>query len=248
MKNKHNLSILINIFILILWQILAMIINAHYILPSPIQILYKIWELKTALFTVHLPYTMLITLLGLLISIALGVFFAIIMDMSTQIKNVIYPLIISSQTIPVTAIAPLFILWFGYGIWSKVVVTVLITFFPIVIATYDGFKYVKSDMQDLLITYGANKRQIFFMLKLKSAMPNFFSAIKMSIPISIIGAAIGEWLGSQKGLGYFSKRMLTQLDGAGVFAPVVLLSLVAMLIVNLAGYLEKKIITWEDKI
>ena len=247
--NKKNLpTIIINILLLILWQVLANIINAHYILPSPLQILQKIWELKIPLFTVHLPYTMLITFLGLLISIILGLFFAIIMDLSETVKDAIYPIIIASQTIPTTAIAPLFILWFGYGIWSKVVVTVLITFFPIVIATYDGFRYTKSEMQELLFTYGASKRQIFFMLKVNTAIPNFFSAIKMAVPMSIIGAAIGEWLGSQSGLGYFSKRMLTQLDGAGVFAPIIILSVVAMTIVYIIDFLEKKLIKWRDKI
>ena len=86
------------------------------------------------------------------------------------------------------------------------------------------------------------------MLKVNTAIPNFFSAIKMAVPMSIIGAAIGEWLGSQSGLGYFSKRMLTQLDGAGVFAPIIILSVVAMTIVYIIDFLEKKLIKWRDKI
>jgi hydroxymethylpyrimidine ABC superfamily ATP binding cassette transporter, membrane protein len=157
-------------------------------------------------------------------------------------------MIVASQTIPTIAIAPLFILWFGYGIWSKVVVTVLITFFAIVINTYDGLQSTKQDMKDLLITYGADEKQIFFMLKIKMALPNFFTALKMSIPMSIIGSAIGEWLGSSMGLGYFSKRMMTQLDGAGVFAPIVILSFVAMFLVYLIDLFEKKFIIWRDKI
>lgn len=248
MKKTNIPNIMLSLILLIIWQIIANIINAHYILPSPIQVVKKIWELRIALFTVHLPYTMLVTFLGLLISIILGVLLSIIMDISPNIQKALYPVIIATQTIPIVAIAPLFILWFGYGIWSKVVVTVLITFFPIVISTYDGFRYTKIEMEELLLTYGATKTQIFFMLKVKSALPNFFSAIKMAIPISIIGAAIGEWLGSQTGLGYFSKRMMTQLDGAGVFAPIVLLSLVAMIMVNLITVLEKKLINWRDKI
>ena len=95
-------------------------------------------------------------------------------------------------------------------------------------------------------TFGAGKRQIFWKLKLPAALPYFFSAIKMAIPLSIIGAAIGEWLGAQSGLGYFSRRMMTQLDGAGVFAPIVLLSVVAMLVVAIIGMLEKKLIRWRN--
>ena len=246
---KKNLpSIILMIILLGLWQIIAMIINAHYILPSPTQILVKLWALREPLFTVHLPATMGVTGLGLIISIIFGLALAILMDMSDKIENALYPIVIASQTIPTTAIAPLFVLWFGYSIWSKVLVTILITFFPITIAVYDGFKSTKREMEELLITYGASKKDIFIKLKIPTALPAFFSAIKMAIPLSIIGAAIAEWLGAQSGLGYFSKRMMTQLDGAGVFAPIVLLSVVAMIVVAIVNILEKKIINWRKEI
>lgn len=247
MKDKI-LLIAINISIIALWQILATIINAPYILPTPVNVLLKIWELRQILFTVHLPYTMLITFLGLGISVILGILLSVIMDFFPSCKKILYPIIVSSQTIPTIAIAPLFILWFGYGIWSKVVVTVLITFFAIVINVYDGLQSAKEDMKELLLTFGATKIQIFFILKVKTALPYFISSIKMAIPISIIGAAIGEWLGSQMGLGYFSKRMMTQLDGAGVFAPIVILSVVAMFLVFWVDKFEQKFINWRDKI
>ena len=246
---KKNLpSIILMIVLLGIWQIIAMIINAHYILPSPTQILVKLWDLREPLFTVHLPATMGVTGLGLIISIIIGLAFAIVMDMNEKIENALYPIIIASQTIPTTAIAPLFVLWFGYSIWSKVLVTILITFFPITIAVYDGFKSTKREMEELLITYGASKRDIFIKLKIPTALPSFFSAIKMAIPLSIIGAAIAEWLGAQSGLGYFSKRMMSQLDGAGVFAPIVLLSVMAMIVVAIINVVEKKIITWRKEI
>ena len=157
-------------------------------------------------------------------------------------------MIVASQTIPTTAIAPLFILWFGYGIWSKVLVTILMTFFPIAITVFDGLKGTKREMEELLVTYGATKKDIFVKLKLPTALPSFFSAIKMSVPLSVIGAAIAEWLGAQRGLGYFSKRMMTQLDGAGVFAPVVLLSIVAMVTVWIITIIEKKVVTWRKEL
>ena len=103
-------------------------------------------------------------------------------------------------------------------------------------------------MEELLITYGATKKDVFLKLKVPVALPHFFSAIKMAIPLSVIGAAIAEWLGAQSGLGYFSKRMMTQLDGAGVFAPIVLLSVVAMVIVGLITVLEKRVIRWRKEI
>ena len=170
------------------------------------------------------------------------------MDASPSAEKMLYPLIVASQTIPTTALAPLFVLWFGYTIWIKVLVTVLITFFPIARTVFDGFRSAKTDMVDMLKTFGAGKKEIFLKLKIPAALPYFFSALKMAIPMSIIGAAIGEWLGAQAGLGYFSRRMMTQLDGAGVFAPIVLLSVVAMIAVGVVSWLEKKIITWRSSL
>lgn len=245
---KNTPAVLLALFLLVLWQIIAMVINAAYILPSPVQIAQKIWTLKANLFLMQLPATMSVTAIGLGISIVLGLLLAVIMDADEKIENALYPIIIASQTIPTTAIAPLFVLWFGYSIWSKVLVTILITFFPITITVFDGFKSTSREMEELLITCGADKKDIFFKLKVPQTLPYFFSAIKMAIPLSIIGAAIAEWLGAQSGLGYFSKRMMTQLDGAGVFAPVVLLSAAAMIIVALINIIEKKLIKWRKEI
>ncbi len=246
--NRGNLPALIFLFLLLfLWQLGAMRVNAAYILPTPIQILQRLWELRGPLFTIHLPATMAVTGIGLLISIGLGLLLAVAMDWSSLLQKCLYPVVVASQTIPTTAIAPLFVLWFGYGIWSKVLVTVLITFFPITITVCDGFRAAKTEMGELLLTYGATKWDIFLKIKIPCALPYFFSAIKMAIPMSIIGAAIGEWLGAQSGLGYFSRRMMTQLDGAGVFAPIVLLSAVAMLVVALVGLLENRIVKWRGE-
>ena len=246
--NKGNLPAMILLFaLLILWQLGAMKVNAAYILPTPLQILDKMWELRKVLFTVHLPASMGVTALGLMISLVLGLALAVVMDASPLCRKALYPLVVASQTIPTTAIAPLFVLWFGYGIWSKVLVTVLITFFPITITVYDGLQSAQIEMTELLLTYGATKRDVFFKIKAPCTLPYFFSAIKMAIPMSIIGAAIGEWLGAQSGLGYFSRRMMTQLDGAGVFAPIVLLSVVAMLTVAAIAVVEKKVVRWRGE-
>ena len=249
MRKNANLPALIFVFILlVLWQAGAMGMDAAYILPSPTQILARLWELRGPLFTAHLPATLLCTGIGLAIWVVLGLLLAVLMDASPAAEKMLYPLIVASQTIPTTALAPLFVLWFGYTIWSKVLVTVLITFFPIAITVFDGFRSAKTDMVDMLKTFGAGRKEIFCKLKLPAALPYFFSAIKMAIPMSIIGAAIGEWLGAQAGLGYFSRRMMTQLDGAGVFAPIVLLSAVAMLAVAIVSWIEKKVVTWRGSL
>lgn len=233
--------------LLMLWQLGAMKVDASYILPTPVQILKKIWELRDILLTVHLPATMSVTLIGLAVSLLLGLGLAVLMDLSAFWQKALYPVVVASQTIPTTTIAPLFVLWFGYGIWSKVLVTILITFFPITITVYDGLRSAKVEMEELLRTYGATQWQIYRKVKVPCALPYFFSAVKMAIPMSIIGAAIGEWLGAQSGLGYFSRRMMTQLDGAGVFAPIVLLSVTAMLTVGVVSLLEKRMIRWRGE-
>ena len=217
--NRANLPAAILVFaLLMLWQMAAMGMNAAYILPSPVQVVQKLWELRGPLFTAHLPATMSVVAIGLIISIVLGLALAILMDMSPVAEKALYPLVIASQTIPTTALAPLFVLWFGYTIWSKVLVTVLMTFFPVTITVFDGFRSIRTEMKELMFCMGADTRQMFFKLKLPAVLPFFFSALKMAVPLSVIGAAIGEWLGAQSGLGYFSRRMMTQLDGAGGFA------------------------------
>ena len=246
--NRHNLPALLFLLCLVmLWQFGAMQVGAAYILPTPLQILRRLWELRAVLFTVHLPATMAVTGVGLAISLVLGLGLAIVMDASTFWRKALYPVVVASQTIPTTAIAPLFVLWFGYGIWSKVLVTVLITFFPITITVYDGFQSAHGEMTELLLTYGASPGAMFWKIKVPCALPYFFSAVKMAIPMSIIGAAIGEWLGAQSGLGYFSRRMMTQLDGAGVFAPIVLLSAAAMAAVGLVSLLERRVVRWRGQ-
>lgn len=233
--------------LLLAWQLGAMGADMPYLLPTPLQILARLWELRGPLLTVHLPATMAVTGLGLAISLVLGLGLAAAMDRSQLVRGCLYPLVVASQTIPTTAIAPLFVLWFGYGIWSKVLAAVLMTFFPITITVYDGLRSAPPEMAELLASCGAGAGEVFWKLKVPWALPSFFSAVKMAVPIAVIGAAIGEWLGAQSGLGYFSRRMLTQLDGAGVFAPIVLLSAVAMAAVGLVGLAERRALRWREK-
>ena len=246
--NRANLPAAILVFaLLMVWQMAAMGMDAAYILPSPVQVVQKLWELRGPLFTAHLPATMSVVAVGLVISIVLGLGLAILMDMSPVAEKALYPLVIASQTIPTTALAPLFVLWFGYTIWSKVLVTVLMTFFPVTITVFDGFRSIRTEMKELMFCMGADTRQMFFKLKLPAVLPYFFSALKMAVPLSVIGAAIGEWLGAQSGLGYFSRRMMTQLDGAGVFAPILLLSIAAMLLTSIVTILERRFVTWRSE-
>jgi putative hydroxymethylpyrimidine transport system permease protein len=229
---------------LIVWEMGARAYDKDFILPTPTDIVLKLWELKSVLLLEHLPATLLIMLIGLVASIIIGISLAVWMNMSKIAKKTFYPLIIASQTIPTIALAPIFVVWFGYSIWSKVAVTFLITFFPITVSTFDGLRSSNKDLKELLLTMGASKKDVFFKLDVPSALPSFFSGLKVAVTLSVIGAAIGEWLGAQAGLGYFSRRMMTQFDGAAVFAPIVLLSIVGILLFLLVGWFEKICLRW----
>ena len=237
-------SIILLSFMLVIWEVIARLVSITFILPSPIQVIQKLILLKGPLLKEHLPYTLLVIWIGLAISLFLGVMIAVIMHHSKVIEQAIYPLLITSQTIPIIALAPIFVLWFGYTIWSKVVVTVIITFFPIAIGTFDGLRSTDKELHELFQTFGLTKQQIFFKLEVPSALPSFFSGLKVAVPMSVIGAAIGEWLGAQAGLGYFSRRMMTQFDGAGVFAPIVLLSFIGVTLFTSVIIIEKYVFKW----
>lgn len=243
MKN----SIYSFIFILILltiWEVGARIVDKSFILPTPSDIVWTLWDLKETLILHHLPVTLSVIMIGLSISIILGIGLAISMNLFNSLEKVFYPILITSQTIPIIALAPIFVLWFGYTIWSKVVVTIIITFFPITVSTFDGFRSTNHQLKELLQAMGASRRQVFFKLEVPSALPSFFSGMKVAVPMSVVGAAIGEWLGAQAGLGYFSRRMMTQFDGAGVFAPIVVLSIIGILLFVIVVFLEKFFTKW----
>ncbi|MCF3943722.1 ABC transporter permease [Oceanobacillus alkalisoli] len=243
MRN-YMYSTILTFILLLIWEIGARRINTSFILPAPTEIGMKLWELREELFLHHLPITFSVIAIGLAISLTLGILLSIGMSMSKTLEQTLYPLLITSQTIPIIALAPIFVLWFGYSIWSKIVVTIIITFFPITVSTFDGLRSTNRDLKELFQSMGASKRQLFFKLEVPSALSSFFSGLKVAVPMSVIGAAIGEWLGAQAGLGYFSRRMMTQFDGAGVFAPIVLLSLIGILLFIAVVLLEKYILNW----
>nr|WP_222439315.1 ABC transporter permease [Sporosarcina sp. BP05] len=225
----------------------ARLYGKAFILPSPIQIFLRFWELKEVLLLQHLPVTLMTIVIGLVISIISGTALAVLMSSRPGVRKALYPILIASQMIPIIALAPIFVLWFGYTIWSKVAVTVLITFFPITVNTFDGLSSGKKDMQELFLTMGASKKDIFYKYSVPTALPHFFSGMKVAVTLSVIGAAIGEWLGAQAGLGYFSRRMMTQFDGAAVFAPIFVLSAVGIVLFICVTIIENQTLKWRDK-
>ena len=160
------------------------------------------------------------------------------------LEKSIYPFLVASQTIPIIVLSPVVIMWFGYGLPGKVAITILITFFPIVVNTYDGLKNVDYRYINLLKTMGANARQIFWKVRVPAALPGFFTGLKVGAAVSVIGAVIGEWLGGNAGLGVFSRRMASNLQADAVFAAVLILAMLGMGLFKFVNILEKNLMPW----
>lgn len=217
-----------------------------FIIPAPTSVIRMILENWQPLILEHLHATMIEFFIGLLISVIGGIFLAVWMFFSRTVENVLYPAILISQMMPIIALSPIFVLWFGYTIWSKVAVTILICFFPIVVGTYDGLKSGDKEYIELLQSMGATRWQLFIKLNLPMAMPSFFSGLKLASVYALVGATIGEWLGANEGLGYYSRRMSGNLNAEGVFAAITILTIVGILLFAIISAIEKKALYWKD--
>lgn len=238
------LIFLSTILILFEWLVRAEFIPA-FIIPAPTSVVRSILENWQPLLLEHLPATMLEFFIGFLLAVVGGITLAIGMFFSKTLEKMLYPAVLISQMIPIIALSPIFVLWFGYTIWSKVAVTILISFFPVVVGTYDGLKSSDKEYIELLRSIGANRWQIFFKLNIPMALPSFFSGLKLAIVYALVGATIGEWLGASEGLGYYSRRMSGNLNAEGVFAAITILTILGILLFAIVKALEKYILKWK---
>ncbi|OKP77125.1 ABC transporter permease [Paenibacillus sp. P3E] len=213
-----------------------------FILPAPTAIWTALMEQKELLFGEHLPATLQEVLLGFVLSAACGMLLGTGMHMFTPLEKALYPLLVISQTIPLIALSPIFIMWFGYTLWSKVAVVFLTAFFPVVVGTFDGLRKSGAMYKELLLTLGATRWQILLKTQIPPALPSLFSGLKLSMVYCVIGATIGEWLGGSRGLGYFSRRMAGNLQSAEMFAAVFLLSALGIVLFLFIVLLEKIIL------
>jgi ABC-type nitrate/sulfonate/bicarbonate transport system permease component len=238
------------VFILILLIIWEFIVNVggieKYILPAPtdvIKVLIK--DFRTMI--PHISATLYEGMVGFLIAIVLSIILAVIMDMVPLIKRALYPVLVISQTIPTVALAPLFIIWFGFGALPKIIVVVIVCFFPIVISIVDGLEGVDKDLINHFKLMGASKLNVFLHLKLPYGMINFFSGMRIAATYSIMGAVIGEWLGGDKGLGVYMTRARSAYALDKMFASIVIIVAISMGIFLLVSFMEKVFTPWNDK-
>jgi len=215
----------------------------HWKLPSPHSIAAELWSSRSLLWR-HTWVTLEEVVIGFAIALGAGVLLASLIHQSRTLERVIYPSVIASQTIPIVVIAPLLLIWLGYGLQHKVIVVALISFFPIVVNTVDGLRAADPDMVNLVRTLGANRWQVFTKVQVPHSLPFLFSGIKIAITVSVIGAVIGEWVGSSEGLGYLAIRSKSQFLSERVYATVVLLSVMGIALFLTAGLLERVLLPW----
>tara|TARA_B100000424_G_C22855538_1_gene456076 strand:+ start:89 stop:856 length:768 start_codon:yes stop_codon:yes gene_type:complete len=230
------------IILLLFWQLLSYLgVFETWLLPSPVMILDELINSKFFLLK-HSFTTIIEIFIGLFFAIFLGVIIGILMHTYRNFEKSFLPYVIASQVIPIFALAPILIVWFGAGIVSKIIVVFLISFFPIVIGIFDGLKINSTEMENMLMTMGATKSQIFRIIKIKIALPSFFSGLKVACVSSVIGAIVAEWIGSKSGLGWIMKVSGPLFQTERVFASILLLSMIASLLFIFVKFLENKIV------
>jgi putative hydroxymethylpyrimidine transport system permease protein len=240
MLKRHGPPAALLMALLALWEAACRFLNVpRYILPAPSLIARALWTWRGPLLTEHLPTTLTEILLGLSISVVVGVTLAVAMHLLPPVSRALYPLIVASQAIPIIAISPVFLFWFGYSLAQKVAVVVLVSFFPVVVSTRDGLRAADPDLLEWLRAAGASRWRLLRLAEGPAALPSFFSGLKMAASVSVIGAVLGEWLGGEKGLGIFGRRAVTTLKAPELFASVVLLALLGVALFLLAALAER---------
>ena len=242
--DKIASSIIIAVLLMI-WQILSMVnIIPKFMLPSPFEVV-KAFVYDFPLLMEHTKITLIEAFLGLGLGIILGFAVAVIMDRFEYAYKMIYPVLVITQTIPTVAIAPLLVLWMGYGILPKIMLILLTSFFPITIGLLDGFHSVDRDMLNLLKTMGATSFQNFIHLKLPSSLGYFFAGLRISVSYSIIGAVVAEWLGGYDGLGVYMTRVRKSYSFDKMFAVIFLISGISLLLMYFVKKIQRWCMTWE---
>lgn len=233
--------------LLVVWESFVRVTRiSNQILPSPVvifQAFLRNWDSMLP----HIQQTMLETILGIFAAVLIGIAVAVLLDTSSWIRRALYPLLVTSQTIPIIALAPLLLIWLGFDIWSKVVVVTLFCFFPITIATSDGFARIDPELEKLFKSMQASYSDTLKHLKFPSALPAFFSGLKIAATYSVTGAMVGEYVGAEKGLGVFIQTSANAYAISLVFATIFVTSVLSLLLFAIVIMLEKFFIPWHTQ-
>jgi len=230
--------------LLVLWQITTSVWEIEpYILPSPTDIVEAAVEAR-ALLGPHIWQTAQETILGFALALATGLALGFAIDAAPLIRNALYPLLVTSQTIPIMAIAPLLVIWFGYGIWPKIIVVGLVCFFPIAISTSDGLRGSDPEMIALVRAMGAAPAQVLVKVRLPGALPTIFSGARIAISYSVVGAIMGEWVGASRGLGIFMLRATNSFRTDWVFVSIAVVAVMSIVLFLAVSAAERLALRW----
>lgn len=232
------------ILIVVLWELLCLSgAVPSYMLPSPAAVVLAfVRDFPTLMF--HAATTLQEAAWGLLIGILLALLMATMMDRFVTLERACYPLMIITQTIPTIAIAPLLVLWMGFGMAPKITLVVITTFFPIAVGLLDGYRSVDPDAVSLMRAMGANRVQIFRHVKFPSALGHFFSGLKVSASYAVVGAVISEWLGGFEGLGVYMTRVKKAYAFDKMFAVIFLIVIISLLLMALVNVIRDLAMPW----
>lgn len=232
--------------ILAIWQLVCSVgLIPGYMLPSPVAVILAFGK-DPALLLSNTLVTLQEAMLGLLIGVGAGFIFAVGMDRFVTFQLALNPLITVSQTIPTIAIAPLLVLWFGYGLAPKVILVVLTTFFPVTVSLVSGFSSVDPDLLDLMRTMRATRWQVFWNVKFPAALSQFFSGLKISATYAIVGAVVAEWIGSSVGIGHMMTLYRKSFSYDSMFAVILLISALSLALMKLVDAIEHLVMPWEN--
>ena len=214
-----------------------------YMLPSPVQVIKAlVTDFPTIL--KHASVTLQEAFYGLCIGVGLAFVMATLMDHFQILNKALYPILIITQTIPTIAIAPLLVLWMGFYMAPKITLVVITTFFPITVGLLDGYKSVDKDSIDLMRAMGATKIQIFFHVKFPTALPQFFSGLKISASYAVVGAVISEWLGGFEGLGVYMTRVSKAYAFDKMFAVIIFIVIISLLLMGAVNLIKTLSLPW----
>ena len=227
------------------WELLARLeVVEPYILPAPTAVLDRLMADWPVLWG-HTVTTLAEIGAGFGLGAVVGVVLALPIAYSAVFRNTVYPLIVASQAVPKIAVAPLLVLWLGFGMWPKIVITALMVFFPVVVTAAEGFASVDRSLLELLRSVSAPRHQIFTRVTLPHSLPRIMAGLKIGITLAVVGAIVGEWVGADSGLGYLLVYANTFLDSTLLFAALVLLVVIGVALSMLIGGFERLLMPWQ---
>jgi NitT/TauT family transport system permease protein len=232
--------------IIVVWHYYVVLFNVPaVVLPTPLQVLVALVQ-RWRLLTEELWITALECVYGFLLALGIGIPIAVVMTYWRAANQMFYPLLVASQSIPKIAIAPILLVWFGTGIQSKLAMAFVIAFFPVVVDTATGLRATSPELLELARSLQCSRLQTFLKIQLPSALPFIFSGAKIAVTLAVIGAVIGEFIGSNEGLGNLLLAANSQLDAPLVWASLVVLSLLGMVLYGAVVLAEKLLMPWAD--